>query len=121
MSKIVIFVYGRVTPTALMTLKRITELSLSEIRHKILTELPLAEYHLFNNNHDEIDRILRELIDTCDRHSIEADFFEVRENENILEIENKYIFQVSPKIVLNILDAADRELLRQMDELRIWY
>jgi hypothetical protein len=117
MSKIVVFVDGRLAPTSLMALKQITNFSLSEIQQKISAELPFAEYDLFHNNHERVARILRELIDTFDRMSIEARFFEVREEANIMEMANRDIFQVSPEIVLNVLAATDRELLRQMDDL----
>jgi hypothetical protein len=115
MSKIVVFVDNSVDNSSLMDIKRLTNLPLSEVRQKISVEQPLVEYPLFYNNHEEVAQILRGLIHTFSSHSINARFFEIEEEENILEMENKSLFQIPSDIVLNILDSADRELVRQRD------
>jgi hypothetical protein len=116
MSKIVVFVDGSIDNASLMDVKRITSLSLSEIRQKISTEQPLVEYPLFYNNHEEVAEVLRGLISTFSSRSINARFFEVREEENVLEMDNRNLFQIPSQTVLNILNSADRELERQMSE-----
>jgi hypothetical protein len=112
----VVFVDGSIDSTSLMNVERLTNLGLGEIRQKISAEQPLAEYPLFHNDHEEVARALRGLISTFLARSINARFFEVGEEENILEMDNRNLFQVPPETVLNILDSADRELERQMGE-----
>jgi hypothetical protein len=60
--------------------------------------------------------VLRGLISTFSSRSINSRFFEVREEENVLEMDNRNLFQIPSQTVLNILNSADRELERQMSE-----
>jgi hypothetical protein len=54
---------------------------------------------------EKVGRFLRDL-NYAVFYSIEAKFFEIREEENILEIENKSCFEISTQqVVLNLLDS----------------
>jgi hypothetical protein len=118
MTKIVVLLDDQVDTRSLMDIKRLTNLGLSDIKERVASGHPLVEYKMYNNDYENTFQKLRSLIETLSRHSINSKFFQVSdENANILEMNNRDLYEVSPDIVNNLMESYEREVSRQMGEL----
>jgi hypothetical protein len=118
MTKVVVLLNDQVDSSSLMDIKRLTNLSLSDIKRRIATRHPLVEYEMYSNDYENTFQTLRNLIETFSQHSINSKFFQFSDEDvNILEVNNKDLFEVSPDAVNNLMESYEREVLRQMSEL----
>jgi hypothetical protein len=118
MTKVVVLLNNNVDNRSLMDTKRVTSVSLGDIRKRVESGHPLVEYKMFNNDYENTFRTLRSLIETLSRHSINSKFFQVSdENANILEMNDRDLYEVSSDTVNNLMKSYGREFLRQMGEL----
>jgi hypothetical protein len=111
MSKIVISLDSEISNTALIDIRRVTNLDLSEIRQSVSSGEPLVEFPLFYNDHDEVSQKLRNLVSIFTSNSIEASFFELEEDEE-LNLDNRDLTEISSTTLLNILEAHDSGIER---------
>jgi hypothetical protein len=109
MSKIIVTIDSAISNNVLMDLKRVTDLSLAEIRQSIGSGRPLINFFLFNNDHDEIAQKLRSLISVLSSNSIESSLFELRDNEELDSI-NKDRRRVPPEGILRLLAQRERDM-----------
>jgi hypothetical protein len=117
MTKIVVLLDDQVDSSSLMDIKRLTNLGLSDIRERVASGQPLVEYQMYNNDYENTFQTLRSLIEILSRHSINSKFFQISdENPDILEMNNRDLYEVSPDTVNNLMKSYEREVSRQMGE-----
>jgi hypothetical protein len=109
MSKIVVTIDSTVSNSVLMDLKRVTDLSLTEIRQSVGSGQPLVNFLLFNNDHDEISQKLRGLISVLSSNSVESSLFELRDNEDLDSV-NRDRRRVPPEGILRLLAQRERDM-----------
>jgi hypothetical protein len=73
---------------------------------------------MYTNDYENTFQTLRSLIETFSRHSINSRFFQFSdEDTNILEMNNRDIYEVTPDVINNLMESYEREVSRQMGEL----
>jgi hypothetical protein len=118
MTKIVVLLSKSFDNCLLTDIRRITNLSLGDIKQRVASGHPLFEYKMYNNDYENTFQTLRSLIETLSRHSINSRFFQISdEDANILEMNNKDLYEVSPDTVTNLMNSYEREVSRQMGTL----
>jgi hypothetical protein len=118
MTKIVVLLNDQIDSSSLMEIKRLTNLGLGDIRQRVASGHPIVEYKMYNNDYENTFQTLRNLVETFSRHSINSRFFQVSdEDANILEMNNRDLYEVSPDTVNNLMESYEREVSRQMGEL----
>jgi hypothetical protein len=111
MSKVVVSLDAKVPNNALMDIRRVTDLSLAEIRQSIGSGQPFAEFPLFYSDHDEVSQKLRSLVSILTSNSVTASFFELEEDEE-LNSDNRDLTEISSATLSNILEAHDSGIER---------
>src|SRR5512134_1804960 len=94
-------------------LRRLTGFALSEIVNRIKTRAPVIECELFGNDHDDIARILRELLQQLPSVGAEIRLFELPERHSFTSIEEEARQEISAQTLSNILASHDEEIARQ--------
>jgi hypothetical protein len=118
MTKIVVLIGKDTGNRSLIDVKRITGLDLGDIRKRVASGQPLVEYKMYTNDYENTFQTLRSLIETFSQHSINSRFFQFSdEDANILEMNNRDIYEVTPDVVNNLMESYEREVSRQAGEL----
>ena len=107
MSKIVVTVERVENRSEFLThVRAITGVGLADISNRIGTGLPLVEYVLFLNNHEDVAQRLRSLValETIAQLKI----FELMPDENFAGCPREQC-EISTSVLLNILDAHEMQ------------
>jgi hypothetical protein len=116
MSKIVVKVENVTRLGDLMpTIRNITGLGISEAKQGIESGQPLVEFLLYYNDHDEIARRLRGLMNALPQLGARLRLFELDEGEEFEAPPNASAYEISSDVLKNILLLYERELERWLN------
>jgi hypothetical protein len=99
-------------PKFISHIKRVTGLRISDIQLRLHKHLPLVEWTLFMNDHDEIAQRLRDLLTLEDRSEGVFGIFELMPEEDFSQC-SRDTCEISAPILRNILDSYDERRLRR--------
>ena len=110
MSKIALIAEDRISNSLLMDLKRATGKSLSAIRDHIQAQMPFLEAVLFQNDHVEVARQLRAVVEIIGKAGVRFRVYELEPDE---QFESAPIeeCEIDASVLENILSAADDQYL----------
>jgi hypothetical protein len=86
--------------------------SLAKIRLNLLNNRPIVELELFDNQYDEKAKVLRKLIEICERYYLETEIYELPSGDDFETSLIKEESKISLNILKNILDSSDDEIER---------
>lgn len=113
MSKIVLTMNSeRPSASLISRLRQLTGLGISEIKTRIGQGLPLVEYTLFENNHDEIASRLRAMAGLASETDGQIRVFELKVNEDYADCPRD-LCEISLKTMHYILDTHDDQMRDQ--------
>ena len=108
MSKIVI-IPGTVNDQArfISHVQRVTGSGIAEIRKRIGSHLPLGEWTLFMNDHNDTAARLRDLLTVEDRGEGSLQVFELMPDEDFSKCSREEC-EITPAVLRNILDSREQ-------------
>lgn len=116
MSKIVVLVEDVTDQAAaIRALRQATGRSIGEIRQRLAAREPVAEYVLFENDHDSVAKVLRELMDRVPASGARLRLFELSPTTTFSAIEVHARQEIDSNVLHNILKAHEEEVERQQD------
>src|SRR4051812_34110618 len=116
MSKIAVIMKETANESALASrIKRITALGLSTIIARLRGGGPIGEWVLFQNDHEDVANLLREMIEIQFRGEGLIRFFELEVDEPF-KLDTAERFEISADTLKNILDAHDRQQAKLDDQ-----
>jgi hypothetical protein len=93
-------------------MRKITGKSLEEIARGLNSGTPVAEYALFNNDHEDVSARLRSFLAELPSIGTTLKFFESVAGQNTEDRPTKAT-EITPEILSNILNAHEEGLRRQ--------
>jgi hypothetical protein len=100
-------------PEIISVVRRATEMSVSDIRDRILGGRAVLEYLLFYNDHDEKARRLRSLVSQLPPLGARLRIYELEENQSLPDSPDDSAYEITPETLLNILGEHDRAVARR--------
>lgn len=88
----------------------VTSIPVGEVASRVTRGDPVVEYTLFHNDHEDVARRLRALVQVLASAGIEPDVYELAEGENMADVTNRSHVAIRPQILLNILDAHEEAM-----------
>ncbi|MCC7542520.1 MAG: hypothetical protein IT379_40260 [Deltaproteobacteria bacterium] len=88
----------------------VTGIPVGEVASRVTRGDPVVEYTLFHNEHEDVARRLRALVQVLATAGIEPDVYELSEGENVADVTNRSHVAITPQILLNILDAHEEAM-----------
>jgi len=115
MSKIAVLISEPANTTELIArLRKITQAGYSEIAQRLKQERPVGEWVLFENDHDDVAALLRQLLRLHAERAAKLRFFELRDDETF-DLNKSQRFEISAETLSNILHTHD-EQRRKLEE-----
>ena len=115
MSKIVVGLEDVADSTgAALLVHHVLRSSIGLIKSRIQAKLPIAEFRLFHNDHDDVAKKLRALISGLQAHG-RLWFLEASDDECAQVIAAHDKREIALSVVLNMLDQHDHEVRRQSE------
>ena len=97
------------------TLRGLTELPIGEVRERLVGGKPIGEYVLFENDHDSVAAVLRQMVREVPLAGGRLRLFELGAHARLGGIETLARNEITSTILENILQAHDDEIERQQD------
>lgn len=117
MSNVVIYVDDTgVLPTGLIELQKATGRSLSDIRSSLTSGNPIFEHELFDSRYDDHAALIRNVLYVIETNNMKHRIYELPEGETMDSCAFVDRCLVSIEVMRNILNQADAELDRQLNE-----
>jgi len=90
-------------------------MGISDIRERIRKGMPIFEYPLFYNDHDEKAREIRDLIASIASLNSRLRVYELDDDETFETCSNTLSCEISPEILINMLDEHDKAVERRAE------
>jgi len=108
MSIITVTIKQPISSSVIFKLYKLLALSVSDVKNRVVSGVPIFDDELFDNGYEEKSTILRKLIKITEDESINIDIIESPERD----CDPKYKMMINKEILRNILDSADSEISR---------
>ncbi|QJI39400.1 hypothetical protein HKK52_00070 [Pseudomonas sp. ADAK2] len=102
-------------PQALLKFHKALGLSLQSVRDSWIHGHPVVELEIFEGDYQQKSKDIRLVLKIIDEENLGARFYEIPFGEKYAGNQNLKMWEIDASIVINILDAADKEVERQMD------
>jgi len=93
-------------------IRRITGIELREINKRLQLNEPIVEYVLFNNDHEEIEKLLRQLMEDVPSTGASLRFYELSPDETFTTCSNVAELEITTEILCNILHQHEEGLAK---------
>lgn len=116
MSVIAIVLEGRVAqPQALLNFHKALGLSLQLVRDSWMHGDPVVELEIFEGDYQQKSKDIRSVLNIVVEENLAAKFYEIPFGERYADNQKLKTWEIDAALVVSILDAADKEIERQLD------
>lgn len=114
MSVIVVVLEGERQPQAAVKICKALGLSLHTLRDSWLNGRPVVEMEIFEGDYLQKSKIIRIVLKIIEEEGLGAKFYEIPFGEKYSEDQKLNTWAINAQAVVAILDAADKEVERQL-------
>jgi hypothetical protein len=100
-------------PEIVSAVRRLTGMSVADIRDRIREGRAILEYPLFYNDHDEKARRLRSLVSQIPPLGARLRIYELEEDQSLGGSLDDSAYEITPETLMNVLDDHDRAVERR--------
>lgn len=97
----------------LKILRKVTNLSYLDICERINNNKPVVEFLLFFNDYEEIEQLLKSLIDNAEKKQLAFEIYEIGEDEIFSTVKNVESFKITLQMLRNIFESS-KETIRHL-------